>query len=468
MRVVFLSDLHLGSGRVAPIFAGAAELPALLDGLDGPDVHVIVNGDAFDFLLNDDPLNLDEGRAVAEAEAMARQPASKAVLYALGRVLARGGEVTVRLGNHDVELALDAVQHMLRCSMGQPESVAERLCFERGEAPGLLEVGGVRVLYTHGEHSDAWNRIDYGDLEAGRFHYPPGSELVKGLINPLKARGLAFVDLLKPDIHGAVLAALAVDPAAVRAVDLGLVARLVGRVMRRKHDPLSFSWRSGSDVPESAISPTPDPLADRLDAAGLTDDEREAVAALLDGSAPTFRSHPEALSFGGADRGSEAEPAGGDLALGKVLRAGLLPYARFHRSVAGEAGRAFFELVPGKEEWAEAERLARSHKAQVVVQGHSHAARLRAEDRLVYANTGTWIGLMRLPDPDAPAADWAAFLERLRANPGLDPAKAGEPVLKRLTAVEIHEVPGGATVSLFAWESGGRQDLLTATVRAAG
>ena len=107
----------------------------------------------------------------------------------------------------------------------QPAQIAARLVFETGQQPGVLEIGGARVLYCHGEHNDPWNQVDYDELmdrEAwDRFAYPPGSRLVKRILNPLKRDfGMRFADLLKPDFSGAVMAGLAVDPSAVRAAGI--------------------------------------------------------------------------------------------------------------------------------------------------------------------------------------------------------------------------------------------------------
>ena len=84
-------------------------------------------------------------------------------------MLAGGGQVALGLGNHDAELALAEVQAVIRGALGQP-------------------------------------------VDPKRFSYPPGSRLVKTLLNPLKKElGLRFADLLKPDFRGAVLTTLAVD-----------------------------------------------------------------------------------------------------------------------------------------------------------------------------------------------------------------------------------------------------------------
>jgi len=435
MRVLVVSDVHLGNGGVYDIYAGGAALPALIRRAPGPDLHLLLNGDAVDFLLSDDPLGIELGQAVRAAEAIVQHPESRAVFEAIGAHLALGGQATVRLGNHDVELAIPEVQQTLRAATGQPPEIAARLRFEDGETPGVLTVGGVRVLYTHGEHNDPWNRVDYpqlnDDARWSKFRHPPGSELVKNILNPLKRDyGMRFADLLKPDFHGAVMAGLAVDPSAVRVASPKEVAGLVARLVRQRLGPATFG--PGDEDSVDVIGP----LEDIADAADLTDEERELLAALLSPGPATF-------SAGDAE----------DSATQKVLKAALRTYARAHRSLAKGLAEAYFSLEPDSREWEEAQRLAQKYEAEVVLIGHTHAARFREDEGVVYANTGTWIGLMRLPDSEASNEEWIEFLRTLKTNPGLNPALGpAVPVLTRFTGVEVHEAEGGgAWVELIEW-----------------
>lgn len=449
MRVLVVSDVHLGNGGVYDIYAGGAALPALIRREAGPDLHLLLNGDAVDFLLSDDPLSLELGQVVRAATALAQHPETRAVLEAIGELLAMGGQVTVRVGNHDVELAIPEVQEALRAATGQPPEIAARLRFEEGDAPGLLTLGGVRVLYTHGEHNDAWNRVSYDVLKRrarwSEFRHPPGSELVKNILNPLKRDyGMRFADLLKPDFHGAVMAGLAVDPTAVRVASPREVASLTARLLRQRLGPATFG--PGDEDAADVVGP----WEDIAESAELSDEEREALAALLT---------PGPAAFSGP---SDAE----ERATQKLLKAALRAYARAHRRLAGGLAEAYFSLEPDAAEWKEAQRLARAHEADVVLIGHTHAARFREADGVIYANTGTWIGLMRLPDAEAPDAEWLEFLTTLKANPGLDPARGpAVPVITRFTGVELREDPaGGARVELIEWR--GEERIVLGSARA--
>jgi UDP-2,3-diacylglucosamine pyrophosphatase LpxH len=126
-------------------------------------------------------------------------------IAALSRFLAGGCALTILLGNHDVELSLPLVRRRLRERLEQGTPGEMEFIFN-GEA---YQQG--RVLIEHGNRYDGWNAIDHGQLrvflaarsrgEVGRgFDPPPGSLLVRDLMNPLK-KCYRFVDLLKPETH---------------------------------------------------------------------------------------------------------------------------------------------------------------------------------------------------------------------------------------------------------------------------
>lgn len=439
MHTLVLSDIHLGNGGDYDIFAGESVLPAVLDQAAASRASVIFNGDSFDFLMNEDPLELTAARAVQQARAIVTHPPTAAVMAALGRVLAAGGGVEIRLGNHDAELALPGVQAVLRDSLGQPPEIAARLAFTLNDAPGVLEVGGARLLLAHGEHGDPWNRLDYEHLGEGKdFPYPPGSRLVKTLLNPLKRQyGMRFADLVKPDFQGGVLTALAVDPKAVALVFQGSSVSLLWQLFRRLDDGVSFD--DGRAIEQDLG------LAAALDDAGLTAEERAALEAAVDPEAPVAFGVSDLLAGAGA----------------KLVRKGLGAYARLQRRLAGDAGDAFFSLTPDDAEWTDARRLAAKFAVDAVVLGHTHAARFRSEPDLTFVNTGTWIYLMRLPAGDAPIAEWEQFLHQVRANPGLDPARGpAPPLFVRLTGlvVDIHP-DGGARLRLCEFKPGATEVL---------
>ncbi|WP_433928215.1 hypothetical protein AB3662_33560 [Sorangium cellulosum] len=436
MRALIISDLHLGNGGDYDVFAGEQELPALLDRFASPPTRVIVNGDGIDFLMNEDELALDVPRAVAQARSCAESRATRAVFAALGRVLAAGGEVVIRLGNHDVELALPEVQEVFRSALGQPPAVAARLSFRLGETPDILHVGEARILLTHGEHNDPWNIVHYqglstsGAAERPSFAYAPGSILVKQYLNPLTREfGLRFVNLLKPDFQGGALTALAVAPSAMKLLFQRSSASLLWQLFRKMTGPASFVGD------EEDLG-----LADRVAEAGLTQEEQEAVEALLGDGAVAFSDEEDDGVLGRAGL--------------KLGRAGLKLYAKLQRQLTGKAGDTYFALEPDEAEWKEAKRLAAKFGASAVILGHTHAARWKHDEGLLFANTGTWMWLMQLPPFDAGDDVWAEFLTEVKQNPRLAAERQKlARLISRFTAVSIDEAPGGgAAVALLEWD----------------
>ena len=441
MQTLILSDLHLGNGGEYDIFGGSEALPALLDRFVDPPTRVILNGDSMDFLMNEEPLELDVKRAVQQTEAIANAKPTAPTLEALGRICKAGGEVLVRMGNHDVELALDEVRKVIRNSLKQPDSVAQRLTFERGSEPRIITIDKTRILITHGEQNDPFNQVDYENLpgpgaqgspQAKDFEYPAGSLLVKEILNPLKRkRNMRFADLLKPDFQGAVLTALAVDPLAVKVA--------------LKDETFEIICRALQNLGVVAFDPGADELGmtSRLWGAGLTQEEIEALQQQLTGE-------PDEFSFGLMN----------DLLYGirlKLTKAGLKLYAHAQRRLADNSGAQYFSYKPGEDEWEEAQRLSKKFDAKAVILGHSHAARWKQDNNLLYTNTGTWIWLMRLPDEKASDDVWMEFLQDLKDDPKMKTPKNLAKLEKRFTPVTLEpKSGGGATITLHTWEPSGQ------------
>lgn len=451
-----LSDLHLAVNQPESLYAGGEALPRWLARLAaaGVPVRIVFNGDTFDFLSEEGELRLDAEAARASLLRATQHPLIHESLRLLGEIMASGGEVVVRLGNHDLELALPAVQSVLRQALQQPADVATRLLIVHGDAPSYLRIGGLRVLVTHGEHDDPFNRIDYprllsavhDPLQATQpFVYPAGSLLMRRIVAPIRQRyGLRFLDFLKPDFQGAALVALAIAPEACRELfqkatwDIGW--QLVGHTTA----DVSFAVDLNDEVDLG--------LYGRLLQADLSEDDQQELGqwALASDSAQAFAA--EALSSRLRSR---------------LLQAGLSLYAHCHRWLAGRAGAAFFDTAPSKEEASWAAQLAARHGCEVVLTGHTHAARFLDQPDVTYVNSGTWMWLLRLPAPTAPLAEWTAWLAELRQNPSLDPAlQASVCPERRLSLIQVRPQPeGGARICLLECQEDGSLVEVCATTR---
>ena len=446
METYVLSDLHLSAAKDGGLYAGGDALLHFISRLaqKTTPARVILNGDTFDFLAEEGELTLDVPLLTATAQRLVSSEIGAALFRQLGRVLAHQGQVIVRLGNHDLELALPAVQQQLRRALHQPNSVAERLEFSTGDRPLLLDVGGVRVLVTHGEHDDPFNQVDYSQLLASTeasgvsrssFRYPAGSLLMRKIVAPMRARyGLHFLDYLKPDFQGAALAAMAIAPEACRELFQRATWDIAWQLLR--YSPASVAFCA--DV---AAEPSLG-LAERVAEQTWSGQERSELSEWL-------------LQ---TDEGVSFAPAGlGEKVRGKLLDAGLAMYARLHRAAAGSAGKDFFSLTPQSAEARWAQELGARHGAAAVLTGHSHAARFWHGADCLYINSGTWIWLMRPPPPEATADKWQAWLRELQHNPGVVPA--ADSLIRKECSLNVVTVTaqraGGARLALFVCQENG-------------
>lgn len=430
MRLLVLSDLHIGPNGAWDFMDRHEQLQRALEEqarAHGPALHLVLNGDSFDFLTFADPL--DPSTAVRRAEELVCGVPGKALLAGMRAVLTAGGQVTVRLGNHDLELGFPEVQEVLRGRLGH----AERLAFDLSEVMSV-ELGGQRLAIAHGEHDDDWNRFPRERLgSADRAVYPPGSELVHGALNPAKLLGYRFADLLKPDHAAAAAALVVVDPLLMTRLRGERVASLLWRLFWRGEGELyRLMGVAGPGTPPSLME--------------LDDQDRTAWEQAL---APLQRAHTD----GAAPSGTR------DLPLARrLLRALFL--GRSRRVRIGKQGQAFFSLEPDLSEWDLARGVEARSGARLVLLGHSHAATFGRFDGLTVLNTGTWTPLIQPPPEDADDAEWDAFLEELLADPTLSgPAQAR--VLRRLTGAVVEAQDGAVAVQLLQWpEQGGPPQVL--------
>lgn len=173
-------------------------------------------------------------------------------------------------------------------------------------------------------------------------------------MNPMKRDyHMRFSDLLKPDFQGAVLAALAVAPEAVKEIFGAGTLQIMWQLF--KDSRAGFAFEEGIEAQEDLG------LGDLLEEAGLTPKERGMLKAFV---------HPSQVSFGSGG-------AGGLIGSTRIqlARTGLKLYSGFHRKVAAGKGDAYFSLEPGEAEFGEARRLAEKFGASVVMMGHTHSAR---------------------------------------------------------------------------------------------
>lgn len=412
-RIFVISDLHLGGTRPAMMsFADilAGFIRALPDRA-GPDedIVLVLAGDVVDFLAIErdghaEAFTSDPDRAVEKLDlAITRDAPVFAALR--DHVSARHG-LTILVGNHDLELALPAVQHALlrhlRCRPDAVHFVDDGRAWRFGP-----------VLIEHGNRYDDANLNDWPALREiascqsrGESEYPElepsfGSQLVVETINKYK-KTFKFIDTLQPE--GPLVAYL------IAAFEPGLVRRL---------PVLLQVWRGQARAARNAL--------------GLAPRRRAARSVLPDQTLDTSRLD-DLFGVGRRKRG----PVGSvfsemlrptDHSLTYFIEENL-PIPAWRLTLVQETLRemswADRSLEPGGAcgpQGAAAERLRRDTGARVVVMGHTHQARRYPQGTPLaeYINTGTWADLVRVPNEalattDAGRADLEQWLRDLHAD----------------------------------------------------
>lgn len=379
-----ISDLHLGGEPGFQICSpdGQSRLAdfiryvAALKNVD-QDVHLVLNGDIVDFLAEKEFSSFTNDDVVAQAKLARIIKNTQQVWDDLRDFVAAGARLTLMLGNHDVELSLPRARQLLIETIG-----AGRVEFIYDNQ--ALIVGS--VLIEHGNRYDKWNVVSHDALRAIRsamsrgenpikYIGPPGSQLVKNVMNPIKDK-YSFVDLLKPENSGMLPILAVLDPAAMRNV-LRLAA-LAAQSTEARFDengiPLD-QQNIAAAMPQFAAMD--DSLALALTLAGMGDPQNIAAIG-------------EPKGFWERLKSATSEVAR-NIQLNMLLRA-LRHFA--------ETGRQAFNVGYEGQDYLLPANAAAANGHKVIIYGHTHLAKRVRLDKpeAIYLNTGTWADLMKLPD----------------------------------------------------------------------
>ena len=463
MRELFvISDLHLGGrpGRAAGergfcINTHGAALAEFVGGVAARAarssvgaVELVLNGDVVDFLAIEAeaggaprwrPFIEDADAALAAFEQVRAQEG--AFFEALCTLLRAGGDLTLLLGNHDLELSLPKVRAALERALEVPRGGRLRFITD-GQAYAVGD-----ALIEHGNRYDGFNVVEHDLLRRcrsamsrrlplgseARFEPPPGSLLVAEVMNPIKER-YAFVDLLKPETEAVLPLLLALEPSL--AGDIGRLWRL-WRLRREagRQAPREPGWPAGAGQIGTASASAFGSEAfagDRAGAAAGGEPLRELLAARMPPAALErllgLAQDAQAEMAAGAERIGVRETAAW---AGSLLRlpVGDRPWAE-RRRILLDALRTLQNdesFSPDREQGTyldTAARLCREGGFAVVVFGHTHLAKsIRInQGGGHYLNTGTWADLMQVPaaifDPQETVAmaELDRFAAALRSN----------------------------------------------------
>jgi UDP-2,3-diacylglucosamine pyrophosphatase LpxH len=486
-RIFVISDLHLGGDAPAMMSFPQvlAEFITSVPTRIRPDeaIELVIAGDVIDFLAIElggkvDAWTVDPQRAVAKLEkAIARD---KPVYDALATHLAAGHGLTILIGNHDLELALPAVQAALckhlKCRPGAIHFVDDGRAWRFG-----------RAHVEHGNRYDDANLNDWtslreiassqsrGETPLSQLQPSFGSQLVRDVVAKHKPT-FEFLDTLQP--QGVLVAYLmaTLDPSLISSLpDLLKVWRgqrkeagnPVGAAPKDKAhrgEPATRRDEPTAQHPVQLLAEVD--LGSELDLAKLDAMFDKHPPPEPDGSKPVTRSGKPVTRSGKPVTTRSGKPVTRSNEPLKVVRELLRPtdeslinyFSRDERVPQWRLRHVqttLLEMTWGDNSlesngpvgtWGHAaERIRRHTDAQVVVMGHTHQAReVREKGLAIYINTGTWADLVRIPTEVLAAneAGWAA-LEAWLKNLYLD-RKVRE---LRPTWAEIRVEPDGEVTS---------------------
>jgi len=450
-EVFIISDLHIG-GRfpetegdrgfrmmtrpdvltdfikeVATKAKSAAENEAL------PTIELVINGDFIDFLAEshqDDngqpvwvPFIENPERAVAVFKEIADRGPDAPIFDALAALLEAGGQLTILLGNHDLELSLPPVRAAFEQRIGLQPHHRYRFLYD-GEA---YIVGD--ALIEHGNRYDSFNVVNHDALRRlrsfmsrhqhehlgrAKFRAPAGSHVVAEVMNPFKA-DYAFVDLLKPESEAFVALILALEPDTRK--DLARLATLAAEAATHGMAEPAVSKRKGDIASTGGSTGRPRGMASGM--ASRTRPRRsEGDDALREALAQVWS--PEVLESAlSTTRTAAGQDIAGGLPAG--VRGVLDLFRKGHNQVFEDRLEQVRQAVRALEDpdkdfsSSSIDKKGRYFKAardlaiasgeqrfRYVVFGHTHFAKdvpvqEGEEDGPRYLNTGTWANLMRFP-----------------------------------------------------------------------
>lgn len=419
---IIISDLHLAAMSGSGLFRADAELAAFLDWVrrETKQSTLILNGDTLDLLAPETdspaikPFDLIDAPRCARA-ITEHHPEVFDRLAALAQSPAH--ELVMLGGNHDPEVAFPAVKRVIEERLGANTANTPIRWLAHGEA-AALSIGETIVLIEHGDVLDDWNRIDHqsllvavklatrGLIDHLDYNPPPGSYLVVNHLNTILNQ-YPWVDRLKPEWEAVipVLYELLPFEQKARLLDdvgpwLSLVGRAAGSYFRRTKDRADL-FRTG----EEAIT-------------SRNERRRQFIEWFNETKEPSRR---------GKSVGESEE---------KIIK-------RLRKAAAEDS---FFK-IDSFDSSSEDVRFLIEQGADVVVHGHTHAAKAYQLGRGLYFNSGTWGELMQLPSSDAGDVEWQRFFDDLRLG-----REAG---FLRPTFIRIGREAGTTqtTAALMEWQS---------------
>ena len=445
-RVFVISDLHLG-GSAPQMMSRPDTLAEFITQLSSissshESIELVMAGDIIDFLAIE-PSTSFTANAKEAREKLLRtmlEPPFDVVFLALRALLSAGHELTLLIGNHDIELAHPLVQEALLNHIASNHRLVKFI--DNGQA---YKIG--RALIEHGNRYDDANLNDWDGLRTmtsahSRFEQEPvqvevsvGSQLVDAVINPIK-KDYPFIDLIQPQNELVALLLFAFEPSL--AFHLNKIAKLLhanhasnaNKKGKQPNKTSAVGFKPIKNLYDKALAATfPSGIYDALHKKsgqiGIGKDIVRIAWKSREDSLAKMISQNETIP---KDRLQQIRLVMQRLLLddeGNRLDGDTAQY--------GKAAHRIIESSNGE--------------IEAVIMGHTHLARsVGPTKRASYINTGTWADIIRVPNlaldtnKNEPAADEAliSFLTSLLNN--------NRPDMSRPYA-ELHIAEDGAVLT---------------------
>jgi predicted phosphodiesterase len=464
-----VSDLHMGGRPGFQILWESKRLAEFvrLVGGQNPEggVGLVLNGDVIDSLAEDISGYIAGESPVEMITRIIDDPAFVPVWSALADFVGKPGRsLIIVIGNHDLELALPAVQRTVEKRLADDSAEARgRIYFSTSGAGFTCQVGASRIFCIHGNEEDSWNLVYYEpllrlarDSNAGLAFDPvkwepnAGTKLVKDIMNTIKPR-FAWIDLLKPETKAAVGVLAVLDPEQVSKISRGIPI-----LWEKVKGTLKLEGLLSAD--ETAVTNpagAQDIVLDHLLGPQLLNGVKAARPGLT-ASADEMLLEAE-LSL---DR-PERYAAGSNETLGlgqliwdrltgvdkpEALRRALLDWLR---------GDKTFDLSDRDETFTGVTAKVGAG-VDFIITGHTHLERaIEMDSRRCYFNCGTWIRLLKFSEEMLASAGAFKKIYEVLVNgsmEAIDQAEAapGEPfVLNQTSAVRIRTDAGSVVGELL-------------------
>jgi UDP-2,3-diacylglucosamine pyrophosphatase LpxH len=406
-KLYAVSDLHMGGPAGTMAFRESDALAWLIEVAikdQCSNVGLLLNGDIFDFLAEDDAKEFR-----LDADAVIRRHSSgelKPVFDALqGFVATNNRRLILQIGNHDIELALPDVQRAFIEVLGATSDQQKaRILFETSGKGWFGVVGGRLVQAIHGNVCDPWNVVDHDALAKaaaaqGTTTDPivlpetnAGTMLVVQAMNAIK-KVFPFVDLLKPETAPLMAVLDAVDAKTSTTTLLRCLGRLevqrgtAGELLRNPANRPVEATGLAAEIESflaSAAAPTPqESLLMRAERDLRGGETPRGLAGGDRGHLRMAADWARVKRYEFTSRGTGPFRSGPDYkALRQALRDWLADddtfdpnfWSAIDRRIAAEAARG----------------------VDVLIAGHTHFAREQTQKRMTYLNTGSWMRVLNL------------------------------------------------------------------------